>query len=110
MGQEDEPFFRYQVEHIIARRHGGSDDESNLALACPNCNRHKGPNLAGIDRDTESVVELFHPRKQEWTEHFEFQGPNIVGKTPTGRTTVLVLAMNDSLRVELRGSVQLRRG
>src|SRR5438105_13401456 len=68
---------------------------------CHFCNRHKGPNLAGIDPDTESVVELFHPRKQDWTEHFEFQGPYIVGKTGTGRTTVQVLAMNDTLRVEL---------
>lgn len=109
MGQENEPFYRYQVEHIIPRQHGGTDDESNLALSCPNCNRHKGPNLTGIDPDTGSIVELFHPRKQEWTDHFEFQGPYVLGKTPNGRTTVRVLAMNGRWRVELRRSV-LRGG
>jgi 5-methylcytosine-specific restriction endonuclease McrA len=36
--QNDEPFFRYQFEHIIARQHGGNDEPDNLALACPHCN------------------------------------------------------------------------
>ena len=109
MRQEDEPFYRYQVEHIIPRQHGGSDDESNLALSCPNCNRHKGPNLTGIDPDTGNIVQLFHPRREQWTEHFEFQGPSVVGKTPTGRTTVRVLAMDSTLRLDLRGTAQARR-
>ena len=42
----------FHVEHIIARRHGGSDDPSNLCLACDRCNLHKGPNLNSIDPDT----------------------------------------------------------
>ena len=32
--QDAEPFFVYHVEHIVARQHGGSDDNENLALAC----------------------------------------------------------------------------
>ena len=32
--QDAEPFFAYHVEHIVARQHGGSDDNENLALAC----------------------------------------------------------------------------
>ena len=39
--QEEEPFFRFHIEHLIARQHGGSDDASNLALACHHCNLHK---------------------------------------------------------------------
>jgi hypothetical protein len=31
--QEADPFFRFQVEHIIPKQHGGDDDLSNLALA-----------------------------------------------------------------------------
>ena len=30
---------RFHIEHIIPRQHGGSDDEQNLGLACPDCNR-----------------------------------------------------------------------
>lgn len=32
--QSDEPFITYQVEQIVARQHGGSDEDDNLALAC----------------------------------------------------------------------------
>ena len=102
MLQEDEPFITYQVEHIIALQHGGSDGEDNLALACSYCNLHKGPNLSGIDPETGKIEVLFHPRRQRWDEHFERHGAALVGKTPTGRVTVQVLAMNDGIRVDLR--------
>ncbi|MBI1901798.1 MAG: HNH endonuclease [Planctomycetia bacterium] len=39
-----------QVDHIIARKHGGPTVAANLAVACLHCNLHKGPNLSGIDR------------------------------------------------------------
>jgi len=39
----------FQIDHIIARKHGGETVASNLALSCYNCNMHKGPNIAGID-------------------------------------------------------------
>ena len=100
--QDDEPFFRYQIEHVIAIQHGGTDDDDNLALACSHCNRHKGPNLAGIDPETGAMERLFHPRRQVWNDHFEIRGSFIIGTTPTGRVTVRVLGINDPARVELR--------
>lgn len=100
--QQDEPFVTYQVEHIVPRQHGGQDDEGNLALACPQCNLHKGPNLTGIDPETGAIKPLFHPRLQSREDHFEARGPLVFGKTPTGRVSVRVLAMNDEPRVELR--------
>ena len=106
--QEDEPFFRYQVEHVIARQHGGNDELANLALACPHCNLHKGPNLSGIDPLDGNTVSLFHPRLQAWTDHFQMIGSLISGTTPTGRATTRVLNLNDPLRVEVRAEV-LRR-
>jgi hypothetical protein len=100
--QFDEPFITYPVEHVIARQHGGTDDEENLALACPQCNLHKGPNLAGIDPENGVLESLSHPRRHSWDEHFESRGARIVGRTSVGRTTIRVLSMNDSARVELR--------
>jgi hypothetical protein len=100
--QEHEPFVSYQVEHVIPKQHGRRDDEENLALACPSCNLHKGPNLTGIDPATGAIEPLFHPRAQAWADHFESRGPYLVGKTSTGRVTVRVLAMNDDARVDLR--------
>ena len=104
--QADEPFITYQTEHVSAIQHGGGDEEDNLALACSHCNLHKGPNLAGIDPLTDAIEPLFHPRRQPWDEHFEFQGPLVAGKTPCGRATVRVLAMNAEARVDLLQETQ----
>jgi hypothetical protein len=103
--QDDEPFVTYQTEHVIAIQHGGDDDPDNLALACSHCNHHKGPNLAGIDPDTGAIVPLYHPRREEWAEHFRIEGNRIFGRTATGRTTVRVLVMNAQTRVDLRAEV-----
>lgn len=62
-------FFTFHVEHIRARQHGGLDLEQNLALACPDCNAHKGPNLTSIDPTTDAIVPLFDPRHQTWDDH-----------------------------------------
>lgn len=90
------------VEHIIPRKHGGSDDLSNLALACIDCNLHKGANLSGLDPETGMLTALFHPRQQRWENHFESEGIRIVGKTDIGRTTVQVLNMNSADQIDLR--------
>ena len=93
---------RFHVEHIVARQHRGSDDESNLALACHFCNRHKGPNLTGIDPETGELTSLFDPRTKVWSDHFRAERGRIVGLTAVGRTTVYVLNMNDLERIRTR--------
>lgn len=98
-----------QLEHILAKQHGGTDDPENLALACDRCNAHKGPNLSGIDPDTEQITPLFHPRQQTWRDHFACEGELIVGITPTGRAPVRVLNMNAPRRIRLRAAL-LDRG
>ena len=52
---------RFQLEHIRARRHGGSSSLNSLAWACPRCNERKGTNLSAVDPDTNRVVRLFNP-------------------------------------------------
>lgn len=99
------PFHTFHVEHIIARQHGGSNDPDNLCLACDRCNAYKGPNLSSLDPRTDLVVELFHPRRQLWQEHFVRQSVNIVGLTSTGRATVGLLRMNDDRRRALRAEL-----
>ncbi len=96
---------RFHVEHIIPRQHGGLDDVENLALACPDCNLFKGPNLTGIEPGTHRVVRLFHHRRDEWPEHFAVEGARIVGKMPVGRVTVALLRMNDDQRQRVRALI-----
>src|SRR5579884_106586 len=74
----------FQVEHIVARQHGGPTVLANLALACHRCNLHKGPNLTGIDPRTRRLIRLFHPRRMKWVRHFRWDGPYLVGRTPVG--------------------------
>lgn len=78
-----------------------------MPYACLQCNRHKGPNLASIDRPTSRtrLVRLFNPRTHRWGYHFQWDGGAIVGRTPIGRVSVNVLALNLPGRVELRESL-----
>ncbi len=99
---DDLPF---QIEHIVAKQHGGKDDAENLAVACVPCNLYKGPNLSGIDPQTEKVVRLFDPRRQSWSRHFQWNGAQLEGKTLTGRATVRVLQINLAIRVAFRQSL-----
>ena len=102
--QDDSPLARLHIEHVIPKKHGGSDQLENLALACIDCNLHKGPNLTGIDPETDEITELFHPRRQRWSDHFAWAGIYIVGRTAVGRATVRVLDMNSDDRLALRAS------
>lgn len=108
LGQR-EAELRHHVEHVVARKHGGSDEAENLALACHRCNLHKGPNLTGVDPVSGEIVRLFHPRHDRWAEHFQLAGTRIEGSTSIGRATVQVLGMNTARRLELREEIQRRK-
>ncbi len=103
--QAAQPYVTFHIEHVLPRKHGGSDDPSNLALACERCNAFKGTDLSGIDPDTGQVERLFDPRTQVWADHFELRGALILGRTSTGRATVAVLRMNEDRRVLLRAEI-----
>jgi hypothetical protein len=92
----------FQVDHIIAQVHHGSDAPDNTSWSCFDCNVYKGPNLAGVDSITGRVALLFHPRNDRWSDHFEWEGPFLIGKTPGGRATIDVLRINLPSRVEHR--------
>ena len=94
------PLITFHVEHINSKQHGGADDESNLCLACHWCNFHKGPNLATLVED--ELVPLFHPRQQNWDDHFVQRENRIVGLTAIGKGTVELFNMNDDDRCMLR--------
>ena len=100
--QQAASFFTFHIEHITARQHGGGDALSNLALACPDCNAFKGPNLSSIDPESSALVPLFNPRQHSWDEHFLLKGATIIGKTPIGRATVRLLAMNQESQLDMR--------
>jgi len=94
--------YTHEVDHLIARKHGGQTVAENLALACLPCNRRKGSDLTAFDPDSGDIVPLFNPRTQLWTAHFALEGARIVGLTPAGRATVALLALNAPVRLTER--------
>jgi 5-methylcytosine-specific restriction endonuclease McrA len=100
--QDDSPLAALHIEHIRPIKHGGTDALENLCLACIDCNLHKGTNLTGIDPETDEITPLFHPRKDNWDEHFGWNGTRITGRTAVGRATIRVLDLNGDDRLDLR--------
>lgn len=91
--------FAFEMEHIIAEKHGGATSLDNLALACPYCNRAKGTDLGSIDPATNKLTPFFNPRTQQWQEHFHLSdAAEIVPLTPEGRVTTNILQLNNSER------------
>lgn len=100
---EEADFARYEVDHVIAEQHGGKTELENLAYACFDCNKQKGPNIASLDPQTGALAQLFNPRTQKWNDHFRLSDDGTIpGLTPEGRATVRLLKLNDPERVQDR--------
>lgn len=94
----------FAVEHINPRRAGGATVLDNLALSCFGCNSHKHIKTSGIDPLTDERVPLFHPRLQQWSDHFTWANnfTEIVGLTAIGRATIVTLQFNRNEVINLR--------
>jgi len=102
---QDNSRLTFEIDHVIASKHGGQTTAANLALSCFYCNNYKGPNIAGIDPRGGKIVRLFHPRRHKWSRHFHWNGPTLVGRTPIGRATIAVLNINDPEAVATRAAL-----
>lgn len=96
--------FPFEVEHIIPLSQKGSNDESNLALACRSCNLRKGDRTSGKDSASGTNIRFFHPREEVWNKHFQVNSESgeIIGKTLTENITAKYLGMNSSAQVAAR--------
>jgi hypothetical protein len=94
----------FECEHILPAALGGETVLDNLAFACGGCNRCKSTKTTGIDPDNGQAVPLFHPRHQQWHDHFIWNEDFtlIIGMSATGRATINVLRLNRLGVVNLR--------
>ncbi len=92
----------FEVEHVLALKHGGETIAANLALSCFFCNRYKGSDIASLDPETGLLTAFFNPRLDLWEEHFRMEGAELMPLTATGRVTVRILRFNDVARVAER--------
>lgn len=90
----------FDIEHIKALSLGGLSILKNLAYACHGCNLCKSNKAEAIDPISNEKVPLFHPRQQNWSDHFYWNEDKIkvIGKTAIGRATIMALQLN---RIEL---------
>lgn len=91
-------------EHIMPEVLGGETTADNLALACQGCNNLKHIKTQAIDPVSQEFVPLFHPRKDNWHDHFAWSPDclTLVGVTPTGRATIEALSLNRQGVLNLR--------
>jgi hypothetical protein len=95
----------FPIDHVTPKTVGGTTDVENLALTCPHCNAYKWTATDGPDPVSGDTARFFHPRQDNWADHFEWSADHageLVGKTPTGRATVAGLRINDPDMVALR--------
>lgn len=84
----------FHVDHVEPVTSGGETVADNLALACVSCSLRKAARRTAIDPETGEDAPLFHPRRAEWQDHFQWDGVRVIGLTATGRSTVAALQMN----------------
>jgi hypothetical protein len=95
----------FHIDHVWPRSRGGSTQEDNLALQCPHCSVHKAAKVSGTDSVTGQSVSLFHPLRQQWSDHFELRPDGrCIGRDPIGRATVESLAMNRPFPLDARAT------
>ncbi len=94
----------FSIEHIIPRTRGGTNDLENLALACQGCNNLKYSHIESIDPVTGKSAPLYHPRQDQWHQHFSWSAnyTQLIGLTMTGRATIERLQLNREGIVNLR--------
>ena len=93
----------FHIDHIEPRATGGLTVLDNLALACVSCSLRKGYRNKHRDPRTGRSVRLFHPRLDNWNDHFIFTPRwQIRGRTAIGRATIAALEMNRTAIVAIR--------
>jgi 5-methylcytosine-specific restriction endonuclease McrA len=99
---------QFHVDHIHPLAAGGATTLENLALACVSCSLRKGARRMAPDPATGKRATLFHPRPQVWSDHFQWKGCRVIGRTATGRATVDGLKINRMLAQAIRAEESLR--
>lgn len=93
----------FHVDHIQPAAAQGATIADNLALACVTCSLRKAARTEALDPESKRLVPLFHPRQDRWTAHFRWTPSwRLIGRTSTGRATIVALGMNRPAIVSIR--------
>ena len=102
----------FTIDHVIPLSKGGTNNASNLSLACFHCNRYKSNLTEVLDTATSTLVPLFNPRLQQWQDHFIWAEDKlyILGLTAVGKVTIEQLRLNRERIIRIRAAdLQINR-
>jgi 5-methylcytosine-specific restriction endonuclease McrA len=90
--------------HIMPLVAGGTSAAENLCRSCYHCNEFTGPRQDAPDPHDDQIVPLFHPRQQQWHEHFAWRNDlvTVSGLTPSRPPTIDLLHLNNDWIVQAR--------
>jgi len=93
----------FHIDHVVPIASGGPTDAENLALACVSCSLRKGARESVHDPESGELVPVFNPRADTWSEHFRWDGLQLLGTSAVGRATIAALELNRPLILSIRG-------
>lgn len=82
----------FEIDPIIPEKMSGKSIIENLALACFQCNNHKGPNMQVLLHQTNEKSFLLDHRVDGWDVHFVWEGDPLNGQTSKARSTLIFSA------------------
>jgi hypothetical protein len=97
----------FHIEHIVPQSRAGSSEPDNLAFSCPSCILHKSDRTEVPDPDGNTLVPLFNPRTDQWSDHFQWDGYQVVGRTTVGKAMVFAFQLNHPRRLLIRRAEKL---
>lgn len=92
--------YSFHIDHVISEKQGGETSAHNLAHSCPDCNFNKGSDISAYMADNQLIVDLFNPRKDLWSAHFELElSGELKGISKSGVGTIRLLKLNSQEKV-----------
>ena len=92
----------FHIDHVLPVAAGGRTVENNLALACVSCSLRKAVRQTAVDPQTGQDEPIYNPRRQNWSDHFRWDGVQLVGTTATARATISALRLNRPIILAIR--------
>jgi hypothetical protein len=65
-------------------------------------NLHKSDRLEVPATEGAGLIAIFDPRRDAWSNHFEWDEYRLAGKTEKGRATIAALHLNHERRIKIR--------
>jgi len=63
------------IDHVVPKKHGGSEEDSNLVVACHVCNMLKGQEKCSSIENDREIIARKRAKYRTWFENFVLKKP-----------------------------------